>query len=189
MEIEFFPTLGLGWMNGWILLILWYVVQGLSLLIMTKDVRERLFEFDRSSWNKSQRVSFATGKMIALVFLIMTVLTPIQINSVEFLIGLSVYSIGLISLVVALMNFKNTPLDKPVAIGLYKVSRHPQLVMLFVIGVGLSIALSSWILLLLRVLSFGFEHAGVIAEENECLRRFGDSYKEYMESVPRYLLL
>ena len=165
------------------------MVQGLSLLFISKDVRERLFEFDRSSWSEGQRVSFATGKMIALVFLIMTVLTPIQINSVEFLIGLSVFSIGLIGLVIALVNFKNTPLEKPVAVGLYKVSRHPQLVMLFVIGVGLSIALSSWFLLLLRVLSFGFEHAGVIAEENECLRRFGNSYKEYMQSVPRYLLL
>jgi protein-S-isoprenylcysteine O-methyltransferase Ste14 len=189
MEMEFFPMLGLGWLNGWILLLLWYLVQGLSLLLISKDVRERLFEFDRSSWSKGQRVSFVTGKMIALAFLILAVLTPIQANSIELLIGLSVFSIGLLGLVVALVNFKNTPLDKPVAIGLYKVSRHPQLVMLFVIGVGLSIALSSWILLILRVLSFGFEHAGVIAEENECLRRFGDSYREYMESVPRYLLL
>ena len=189
MEMELFPMLGLGWLNGWILLGFWIVIQGLSLLVISKDMRERLFEFDRSGWTKKQRGSFTTGKILALVFLIVTILTPIKIDSIEFLIGLSVYSIGLLGLVVAIYNFKNTPLDKPVAIGLYKVSRHPQLVMLFIGFIGLSIALSSWILVILRVLSFVFEHAGVIAEENECLLRFGESYKEYMESVPRYLLV
>jgi protein-S-isoprenylcysteine O-methyltransferase Ste14 len=189
MEMEFFPALGLGWFNGWILLCLWFLIQGLSLLIISKDVRERLFEFDRSSWSNLQRASFAIGKILALVFLVVTVLTPIKIDSIEFFIGLGIYSIGLLGLVVAIYNFKNTPLDKPVAIGLYKVSRHPQLVMLFIGFIGLSIALSSWTLLLLRILSFGFEHAGVIAEENECLRRFGDSYKEFMEKTPRYLLI
>jgi protein-S-isoprenylcysteine O-methyltransferase Ste14 len=159
------------------------------LLVIAKDVRDRLFEFDRSSWSNSQRASFATGKILALVFLIVTVLTPIRIDSIEFFIGLGIYSIGLLGLVVSIYNFKNTPLDKPVAIGLYKFSRHPQLVMLFIGFIGLSIVLSSWILVVLRVLSFGFEHAGVIAEENECLRRFGDSYKEYMDSVPRYFLI
>jgi protein-S-isoprenylcysteine O-methyltransferase Ste14 len=187
--MEFFPALGLGWLNGWILLFFWFIIQGLSLLLVSKDVRERLFEFDRYSWNKSQRTSFATGKILAVVFLVITVLTPIKIDSIEFIIGLSIYSIGLLGLVVAIYNFKSTPLDKPVAIGLYKVSRHPQLVMLFIGFIGLSIALSSWILLILRILSFVFEHAGVIAEENECLRRFGDSYKKYMESVPRYLII
>ncbi|MGY5854583.1 MAG: methyltransferase [Candidatus Thorarchaeota archaeon] len=186
MEMELFPTLVLGLLNGWILLCFWYAVQGLSLLIVPKDVRERLFEFDRSSWSKKHRILFATGKMFALVYLIMVVLTPIKIDSTEFLIGLVVYVIGLLGLVVSIHNFANTPLDKPVAIGLYKFSRHPQLVMLLIVGIGLSIALSSWVLLLLRIISFGLGHAGVIAEEEECLKRFGDSYKEYLDEVPRY---
>jgi protein-S-isoprenylcysteine O-methyltransferase Ste14 len=117
-----------------------------------------------------------------------TVLTPINIGSPEFLIGLSIFAAGLFGLVVAIHNFQNTPLDNPVAIGLYKYSRHPQLVMLLIIGIGLSFALSSWFLLVLRFLSFGFEHQGVVAEENECLKRFGSSYEEYLERVPRYFL-
>ena len=189
MDMLFFPSIGIGWIYGWILLCVWYAVQGLSLLMVPKDVRDRLFEFDRSSWTTHQRISFATGKMIALVFLIIAALTPITPNSIEFLTGLILFAIGLLGLVVAIYNFQNTPLDSPVAIGLYKYSRHPQLVMLFVIGIGLSIALSSWFLLFLRIVAFGFQHPGVIAEENECLRRFGGSYREYLESVPRYLFV
>jgi hypothetical protein len=71
--MAFFPTLGIGLLYGWILLCAWYTVQGLSLLAVPKDVRDRLFEFDRSSWSKGQRASFATGKMIGLIFLILIV--------------------------------------------------------------------------------------------------------------------
>ena len=188
MNMEFFPPLGIGWFYGWIFLCVWYAVQGLSLVIVPKDVRDRLFEFDRSSWTQGQRVSFATGKMIAFLFLVIVVLTPVNFNTIEFILGSGIFIIGLMGLVVAIYNFQKTPLDNPVAIGLYKYSRHPQLVMLLVIGVGLSFALSSWFLLLLRVLAFGFQHPGVIAEENECLKRFGDSYEEYLERVPRYLV-
>ena len=189
MNMELFPSLEIGWMNGWILLCLWFTIQGLSVLFVSKDVRARLFGFDRSSWSKNQRISFATGKLVGLVFLIIVVFTPIKFNSMEFLIGYTVFVVGLLGLVVSIYNFQKTPLDNPVAIGLYRYSRHPQLVMLFLIGIGLSIALSSWFLVLIRLLSFGLEHPGVIAEENECVRRFGDSYKEYLESVPRYLIL
>lgn len=189
MDMVFFPPLGIRWLNGWILLCLWWAIQGLSLLAVSKDVRERLFEFDRSSWSKGQRVTFATGKMIGLIFLIVAALTQINVNSIEFLIGMIVFAAGLFGLVLAIHNFQNTPLDNPVAIGLYKYSRHPQLVMLLIIGVGLSFALSSWFLLVLRFLSFGLEHQGVVAEENECLKRFGSSYEEYLERVPRYLII
>ncbi|MGD9397948.1 MAG: hypothetical protein PVJ05_16035, partial [Candidatus Thorarchaeota archaeon] len=124
----FFPPLGIGWVYGWTLLCVWYAIQGLSLIAVPKDVRDRLFEFDRSSWTKGQRASFATGKMIALVFLVVVVLTPIQLYSLEFILGGGVFFIGLLGLVMAIHNFQKTPLENPVAIGLSKYSRHPQLV-------------------------------------------------------------
>jgi protein-S-isoprenylcysteine O-methyltransferase Ste14 len=189
IEMEFFPTLVLGWLNGWILLCVWFIVQGLSVAIVQKDVRSRLFEFDRSSWSKGHRVSFALGKLLVVVFLIVAALTPLEFNAMEFFIGAGVYVVGLVGLFSAVHSFGETPLEQPVATGLYKYSRHPQLTMLFIIGIGLGIALQSWILLIIRILAFGLEHAGVIAEEIECLKRFGAPYKEYMERVPRYLLL
>ncbi|MDF1540112.1 MAG: isoprenylcysteine carboxylmethyltransferase family protein [Candidatus Thorarchaeota archaeon] len=187
--MELFPIFGVGWLNGWLLLWVWWLIQGLSVLVIPEDVRDRLFEFDRKNWKTGHRVSFAFGKAIGLVFLIITAFTSIDFSSIGFLIGLSIFVIGLLGLVWVIRDFKNTPLEEPVTIGIYKFSRHPQLVMLLVIGIGMSLALSSWILLILRIVSFGFQHAGVIAEENECLDRFGESYKEYMENVPRYFLI
>jgi protein-S-isoprenylcysteine O-methyltransferase Ste14 len=32
------------------------------------------------------------------------------------------------------------------------------------------------------------QHFGILAEEEVCLRRYGESYRAYMEQVPRYFL-
>lgn len=187
--MEVFPQLQLGWMNGWILLIIWFFIQGLCLLLVPQDVRSRLFELNRSRWQRKYKIPFGIGKLTALIFLVVAALTPIQITSYEFVVGSLLFIIGLIGLSHSIWDFKNTPLDRPVAVGTYRYSRHPQLVALLAIGSGLGIALSSWTLVLFRIVSFGFEHAGVLAEEEECIQRFGLSYEEYMKRVPRYVLV
>jgi protein-S-isoprenylcysteine O-methyltransferase Ste14 len=187
--MELFPVLELGWLNGWIMFALFLIVEGASLLALNRDVAKRLFEFDRSTWSGRQRASFTTGKLLALICIILFFLTPLKTGSTVFYLGTTTFVLGLFGLVVALHNFNNSPLDRPVAIGLYRFSRHPQLVALFFVTLGICIAIGSWTAVLVRIAASRFQHAGVIAEENECLRRFGDSYREYMENVPRYLLL
>lgn len=188
MEMKLFPAFELGWINGWIMFLLLVLVEGALLLVLPRDVVKRLFEFDRSSWSGKQRISFAIGKMLSLICIILFFITPLKLESNVFLVGAATYTLGLTGLVVALINFKDTPLDRPVAIGLYRFSRHPQLVSLFVATLGICLSLGSWVAVFTRLASFGFKHAGVIAEENECLRRFGVSYREYMSKVPRYLI-
>jgi protein-S-isoprenylcysteine O-methyltransferase Ste14 len=39
------------------------------------------------------------------------------------------------------------------------------------------------------VLGLAFAHFRILAEEGTCLRQYGDSYRVYMERVPRYFLL
>ena len=65
----------------------------------------------------------------------------------------------------------------------------PKQFMLLVSGVGISIAIGSWLALLTIVLGLVFAHFRILAEEGTCLRQYGDSYRAYMERVPRYFLL
>ena len=140
--MEFMPDLSIGWLNGWILLAIEFLIQGTLLLIFPKDVVSRLF--DRSDWNVKQRVFLIAGKVFSLACLILIVLTPLKIDSNFFIIGLIVYVIGLVGLVVAMLNFKDTPLDQPVTKGIYTISRHPQIVALFIIFLGICVAIGSW---------------------------------------------
>lgn len=78
--------------------------------------------------------------------------------------------------------------NKPVSEGLYRISRHPQVLMLFISGIGISVAVGSWLAILILVISKFCGHLRTLAEEKTCLEQYGDSYKTYMRRVPRYFL-
>jgi protein-S-isoprenylcysteine O-methyltransferase Ste14 len=184
--MELLPALKIGWLNGWILLAFEFLIQGFSLLILPKDVVSRLF--DRSGWSDKQRVFTIIGKVFSLACLILIFLTPLKISSSAFIVGLILYAIGLVGLVVAMLNFKDTPLNQPVTKGVYKISRHPQIVALFFVFLGICVAIGSWTALFTLIMSKLFQHYGILAEEEVCLKQYGEAYRAYMERVPRYFV-
>lgn len=184
--MELVPTLKIGWLNGWILLCLLCLIEGFLLIVFPKDVVTRLF--DRSGWDKKQRTFTVIGKLFSLACLILIILTPLKIGSSALVLGTILYILGLVGLMVAILNFRNTPLGQPVTGGLYRLSRHPQILMLFVLFVGICVAIGSWLALLMLMVSKLVQHLGILAEEEVCLERYGDSYRAYMKRVPRYFL-
>jgi protein-S-isoprenylcysteine O-methyltransferase Ste14 len=184
--MEFFPELVVGWLNGWILLAVEILVEGITMLIFPKEVQSRLL--DRSGWSKKQRIFLLLGKVFSLITLILIILTPLKTNTILFPIGLALYGIGLVGLVVSMINFKKTPLDQPVTRGLYRISRHPQIVSLFIIFFGMGLAVGSWAVLIALFLSRLLQHFSILAEEEVCLEAYGDSYRALLEKVPRYFL-
>ena len=184
--MELFPTLELRWLNGWILLVFEFLIQGSLLLVFPKDVVTRLF--DRSGWSVKQRVYLIIGKVFSLITLVLIIFTPLQIDSGVFILGMILYAIGLVGLVVAMFNFKATPLDQPVTEGVYKISRHPQIVAQFIFLSGICMAIGSWMALFTLLMSRLLQHFSILAEEEECLKRYGDSYHSYLQTVPRYFL-
>lgn len=184
--MELFPKLGIGWLNGWVLFAFELLIQGSLLLVFPKDVVSRLF--DRSGWSKKQKVFTILGKVFSLACLVLIILTPLKVNSIVFITGSIAYIIGLAGLVVAMLNYKDTPPDQPVTKGVYRISRHPQLVALFVLFSGICIAIGSWPALFALAISRLLQHFGILAEEEVCLKQYGESYRAYMKQVPRYFL-
>jgi len=184
--MELVPTLKYGWLNGWILLCLLCLIEGFLLIVFPKDVVTRLF--DRSGWDKKQRTFTVIGKLFSLACLILIILTPLKIGSSVLVVGTILYILGLVGLIIAILNFRNTPLGQPVTEGLYRLSRHPQILMLFVLFIGICVAIGSWVALLMLMISKLVQHLGILAEEEACLERYGDSYRAYMKRVPRYFL-
>jgi protein-S-isoprenylcysteine O-methyltransferase Ste14 len=184
--MELIPALQIGYFNGWILLALEFFIQGLLLLIFPREVVRRLFY--RSGWDDKQKALTIIGKMFSLTCLVLIFLTPVKINPRIFPIGLIFYIIGLIGLVVSMLNFRDTPLDQPVTSGIYKHSRHPQIVSLFFIFLGICLMIGSWLALIALLLSKLFQHFSILAEEQVCLKQYGEAYRAYMVKIPRYLL-
>ena len=186
--MELIPALRIGWLNGWTLMCLLYLVFGAFLLTFPKDVRTRLFYYDGSRWSKKQRIFYVLGRVSVLVYLVLIIFTPFRTVNSILIPGIFLFAIGLIGFIVALSNFKNMLFNQPATLGLYRVSRHPQILMLFISSVGICIAIGSWIALLILAISRFFGHFRTLAEEEACLEQYGDSYRSYIKRVPRYFL-
>jgi protein-S-isoprenylcysteine O-methyltransferase Ste14 len=187
--MELIPTLEIGWLNGWILLCLMYLIYGILLIAFPKDVVARLYDYDKSGWSKTQKAFEVIHKLVKLVCLVLIIFTPLKIRANIFIPGIILFALGLTGFIAALLNFKNTHLNQSVTRGLYRISRHPQILMLFIMSIGICITIGSWLVLFILVIAGFFGHFRTLAEEEACLERYGDSYHAYMKHVPRYLLI
>jgi len=184
--MEFFPPLEFTLLGGWLLILIIAILQPSILLLMPKAVRSRLL--DRSNFTRNQKILTGTSKTFVLLTQITLIFTPLAIGSIEFIIGIILFLFGIIGEVIAVINFKMTPLDEPVTQGLYKYSRNPQETMLSITFFGACFTVGSWFLVFLFGFSRIFNHFHILAQEQTCLKEYGEGYKEYMKKVPRYLL-
>jgi protein-S-isoprenylcysteine O-methyltransferase Ste14 len=184
--MELFPAPEIGLLNGWLLIGALYLAYGVLLLFFPKDVVARLY--DKSGRTKRQKSIIYAGALFASILFCLLIFTPLKIGSNVFILGIIIYALGLAGFIAALFNFKNTPRGRPATRGLYKISRNPQQVMFFVTFIGVCVAIGSWLALLIQLVSSLFLHTRILAEEKACLEQYGDSYREYMKSVPRYFL-
>ncbi len=184
--MELTPEINLGIPNGWVHLVIFYTVFGILLLRFPKSVVARLY--DRSAWSMKQRVLSAIGKLFILSWFALVILTPLKIGHIVFILGGAIYLLGLLGFVLSLLNFKDTLLDQPVTKGLYRISRNPQQVSILLSYLGISIAIGSWVAVFLITVGAFMGHIRVIAEERSCLQQYGDSFRQYIERVPRYFL-
>lgn len=184
--MELFPNLEFGLFNGWILLVLFFGAYGIMLIFFPKNVVARLY--DRSGQRKHPLIRRLFVVILVLLWFIFMSLTPLKIGDVVFVIGISIYSLGLIGFVIALGNFKSNPVDQPVTGGLYRISRHPQQLTASVSFLGIGIAIGSWLAFAFMILGVIGAHKKILAEEEACLAQYGESYKNYIERIPRYFL-
>ena len=184
--MELIPELKIGWLNGWILICLLYVIYSILIMIFPKHVVSRLY--DKSGRSKRHKVIILIWSLLVFIYFVLIIFTPLKIGSGVFILGIIVFTFGLTGFIIALFDFKNAPPDQPITSGFYRFSRHPQQVMFFITFTGVCIAIGSWIALFIQLLSSIFLHTRVVAEEKGCLARYGESYQNYMNRVPRYFL-
>jgi protein-S-isoprenylcysteine O-methyltransferase Ste14 len=184
--MELLPDLEIGWLNGWIALVLLGLTEGTLFLVFPKSVVARLF--DRSGWSTKQRAFTIAGKLCGLICLVLIILTPLKVGQPVFIIGAILIAVGLTGLAKALFDYKNTSLDEPVTRGLYRISRHPQITMASVVLMGACIAIGSWLALGILLAARLLGHFGIMAEEQVCMKQYGEAYRAYLKRVPRYFV-
>jgi protein-S-isoprenylcysteine O-methyltransferase Ste14 len=105
------------------------------------------------------------------------------------IMGVGVFALGVRSFSRAANPVQGTlPTTALVTTGLNAWSRNPIYLGMFFVYAAIGLAVRSpWILILLLPLALTIRYGVVAREETYLKRRFGDTYRDYMARVPRWL--
>jgi protein-S-isoprenylcysteine O-methyltransferase Ste14 len=129
------------------------------------------------------------GQVVAVAFIALMLFAPLKVDTPWGIIGLGIYALGLVTVMVSLQYFKQTPPDQPVTAGPYRLSRNPQWLGLFLVFLGSAILSGAWLALGMVMIIAAVYHIQILEEEKLCLATYGDSYRVYAARVARYFIL
>ena len=178
------PELQAGWLNDWLLPALLYAIFGVLLWLFPRDVVSRLY--DRSGWTRRDYLMRLLSAPVALTYFVLLIFLPLRLGERPFYIGMLIYAVGLVALIVALLQYRAAPPDKPATHGIYRFSRNPQAVGLLLSFIGAAVAVGSWLLVGVVLLMGVLMHTRILAEERACLAQYPDAYPAYRQQAPRY---
>ncbi|MHC3128903.1 MAG: isoprenylcysteine carboxylmethyltransferase family protein [Candidatus Bathyarchaeota archaeon] len=178
------PAFELGLWNAWILVIPILILSFCDMKVTA--ARESGESGDFQLTRKENRLTYAVFLPMVVSF-VYAVFLPLQLGTTWLISGLLVFTFGIVFTIVAILNFATSPKDKVITKGLYGASRNPVYVGMLLMQIGLGIACSSWLYLLLTVVLMILLNANLSAEERYCLYRYGDDYRKYRNSTPRWI--
>ena len=179
------PAFEIGVRNAWIFIALYLLMNfGLTPLFIN---RKSTF-WAWPSYTRLERMCLLAGIVLMGGMWIYSIFLPLSLGTAWFYAGLIVYIVGWAFLVLAMLVFATGPVDKPNTAGVYRISRHPWYIGMFLIYIGAGIASSSWIYILVALILLAtYRTAFMVPEERMCCDRFGNAYREYMNRTPRWI--
>ena len=183
------PAFEIGVWNVWILPLLVFATMFIHNLFLNekgKKRNKRLMGFVTTNRTKKVLV-WSTHLVIWPLIILFSIFLPLKLNTAWLYVGLPIFALGLTLQVMITISVANTPLDKPITGGPYRISRHPIYFSSFLQFVGMGIASASWVILLCALLWIVFLNIAALSEEHFLLKQYGDSYRKYMNKTPRWI--
>jgi protein-S-isoprenylcysteine O-methyltransferase Ste14 len=178
------PDFEIGVWNAWIFMPYLFLI---TMLAGKFKKGEKPGRTELDAMNKRQKRIFNSSMLTFLAVLIYSIFLPLELGTPCFCAGLATALIGLAMLTIVMMNYINTPWDKPVTKGLYHYSRHPTYITIAIFLLGVGIACASWLFLLLSIVFTILNIFRADFEERFCLKKYSDAYREYVNRTPKWL--
>jgi len=181
------PAFEIGLWNAWIFMLLDVLTFPLFTRIATGRAPEVEGKSQLSALSRTKKITLYSSKAIYIPAFIYSIFLPLKLGTLWFYVGFPITLIGFIAGVIVILNWAASPRGEPVTNGLYRYSRHPMYVTAFVFFLGLSIATASWVFLLFTILLIAASFYFAPLEEQTCLEKYGNAYREYMNRTPKYI--
>jgi protein-S-isoprenylcysteine O-methyltransferase Ste14 len=178
-------NLGIRLDNLWIFYVLAYAI---ALPIQTWANNKRGEPFDDPEFLFRGKKIFAIAMIWLIGGFVISLFVPIEFGML-FVLGLIFYIIGLIIVGGTFNSFANN--RGLVTTGIHRYSRNPGYVgWTFVIFgmslIGWSSSIWSILFLIYFILTIPYFHWTVLLEEQFLVDKYGETYREYLDSTPRY---
>ncbi len=182
--MNYFTEFSIGLTNAWIGSLIIFI--SMIATASNKELAKRMMDV---SWYTAREKKLMLPSFIfQFGFLLLCVWVPLKIGTVWFYGGTTLFCLGFIGNVTATHNYATTPKDEAIRKGMFKISRNPLYFCYTVMTLGLVIASLSLPLFIIWIAHTAVTHMLILGEERYCLDTYAQTYKEYMEKVPRYIL-
>ncbi len=135
-----------------------------------------------------EMIAYYLYQFSTLMLLLVPFLLKVSLSfSTVFYLGSGVYFLGSLFLVLVMKDFANPDEKGLNTKGVYELSRHPMYLAYFVFFLGMTMLTGSLTMLIFLAIFQLSAHFIILAEERECLVKFGVAYQEYQKRVRMYL--
>ncbi len=181
--------LQISWYHGWWFTMAFGLVNCCFLFRYPRRFPKRVFRFPSFKSTPEKVISLISVVVFTRGLMILTIFVPIRQESIWFYPGLGIFLAGMFCYVNAMKHFAETEMDKPVTTGVYRLSRHPMQVFSLIMWIGVGLATTSPVILLVCCVQPVIARVFMISQERFCLLKYGEVYREYLRRTPRFLVL
>jgi len=175
------PAFEIGIWNAWIFSVFTFLHIFLVSMVVRKDIGEKM------DHGQEEQKRLYIASIFWLIILLYSIVLPLKLGTAWLYTGLALYVVGTLFLTLFFTGVAATPQGQPFMRGVFRYSRNPMYVGMFLQFIGTAIAAASWLLLLLTLLIMFAMWSVVKIEELTCLKKYGSTYHDYMDRTPRWL--
>ena len=175
----------LGLLNAYLLMLIYFIVS-MAPFMFKKNSRYKEIS-PTNITDDFGKVLYWLNFIIFTIAIIVSIFLPIIFDSIFFYIGIALWITGMIIVLGVCMSWAKTVEKKPVTRGVYKYSRNPMYVSFTFTYIGIGIVTLSWVFLMLTFVYILITVLIVDYEEEFCLEKFGNDYRDYMKNTHRWI--
>ena len=172
-------------MNGFVLLIPFFLVRFVLLRILGKDALQRAAFF--APLMGREKIAYWFYQISNTLIFVCLLFSNITTDAHFLIPGLAAYALGLLLCTASIVNFAWPAGNGMNQNGLYRFSRNPMYVAYFIFFLGCALLTQSLLLLAFVIVFQISAHWIILSEERWCIKRFGEEYQKYMNTVRRYI--
>ena len=173
-------------MNGFYLLLPLLAIRFGLLSIINKKAIQRAGYF--APVQGREKISYYIYQLSNIGLFLYLFITKIKSDfSIYFYLGATCYCLGIVLCAVSVVCFALPNTEGLNINGIYQFSRNPMSIAYFVYNIGISLLTQSLVLFVISLIFQISSHWIILSEERWCIEKFGNTYKEYMKKVRRYI--